>query len=433
MLIYYLVKMTSTQSQRAKRGEITPEVKAVSKKEGIPVEKIQQGLSSGRIVIPRNVVRAKVEPVGIGSGLRVKVNANIGTSPDRADVAEEVKKAEVAVRYGADTLMDLSVGGDLDLIRREILKFPVPVGTVPIYQAGVEAAKKGSLTDLTEDDLFKVIEKQAKDGVDFMTVHAGLTRESLQKALKQQRLTGIVSRGGSFLATWMLHHREENPLYANYDELLDIAEEYDVTLSLGDALRPGSIKDSTDIPQVQELIVLGELVEKARERGVQCMVEGPGHMLMSEIKTNVVLQKKLCRDAPFYVLGPLVTDISPGYDHITGAIGGAIAAMAGADFLCYVTPAEHLALPNVEDVREGVVAAKIAAHAADITRGIDVEKDHEMSRARAGLNWRKQFESCLDPEKAKEFRRKKAPQRPEVCTMCGEFCAMRIMKEQLKK
>ncbi|MDI6654937.1 MAG: phosphomethylpyrimidine synthase [Candidatus Hydrothermarchaeota archaeon] len=422
-----------TQMKQAKSGEITEEVRAIAKKENVAVEKLQRSICAGRTVIPKNVIRENVEPVGIGSGLRVKVNANLGTSPEHADLKEEIEKARVAVECGADTIMDLSTGGDLDKIRKEMLRIPVPLGSVPIYQAGVEAAKEGKLVDMGEEEIFKVIEKQAKDGVDFMTLHVGLTLESLQKLLKQGRLTGIVSRGGSFLATWMLHNERENPLYKNYEHVLDIAEEYDVTLSLGDALRPGSIKDSTDRAQIQELIILGELVEEARKRSVQCMVEGPGHMRMNEIEANVILQKKLCGDAPFYVLGPLVTDIAPGYDHITAAIGGAMAALAGADFLCYVTPAEHLALPSIEDVRQGVIAAKIAAHAADIARGIDLDRDDEMAKARADLNWSKQFKLCLDPKKAMEFRKKRLPHTPEVCSMCEEFCAMKIAGKYLKK
>jgi len=304
----------------------------------------------------------------------------------------------------------------------------VPIGTVPIYQAMVEA--RGDVSRIQEAEIFNIIEKQAKDGVDFMTIHAGITREGVDRMQKQGRLTGIVSRGGSFLAHWMLRNDAENPLYENFHQVLEIAGEYDVTLSLGDALRPGSIRDSTDRAQVQELIILGELVEEARRAGVQCMVEGPGHVRMDEIEANIRLEKKLCRGAPFYVLGPIVTDIAPGYDHITSAIGGAIAAMHGADFLCYVTPAEHLALPTLEDVRQGVIAAKIAAHSADLTRGIDVDRDEEMARARVELNWTEQFRLCLDSDKAMEFRRKRAPKTHDACTMCGEFCAMKVLREK---
>lgn len=361
--------------------------------------------------------------------MRVKINANIGTSPDYVNIDEELEKGKVAVKYGADTLMDLSTGGDLDKIRREILKIPVPLGTVPIYQAGVESAiKKGSIVDMSEDEILKVIEKHAKDGVDFMTLHVGITKESLEKLERQKRIMGIVSRGGSFIACWMLHNKEENPLYKNYDYILEIAKEYNVVLSLGDALRPGAIADASDRAQIQELIILGELVDRAREKKVQCMVEGPGHMRLNEIEANVIIQKKLCKEAPFYVLGPLVTDIAPGYDHIAGAIGGTIAAYAGADFLCYVTPAEHLALPSVEDVKLGVIASKIAAHAVDIARGLDYELDLEMSKARAELNWKKQFELCIDKEKAIEYRKRRKPQDKDVCTMCGRYCAVKLIK-----
>jgi phosphomethylpyrimidine synthase len=411
--------------ERAKQGEVTPEMRAVSKDEGVRVELIRRGVAKGVIVIPRNVVREDISPLGIGAGLRVKVNANVGTSPDLSRMDEEVEKARAAVKCGADTIMDLSTGGDLRSIRRELLKLGVPLGTVPIYEAGVDASRRrGSIDDMKEGDIFNAIEAQAKEGVDFMTVHAGITIEGVEKTRK--RLTGIVSRGGSFLARWMVHNGQENPLYANYDQVLDIAEEYDVTISLGDALRPGSINDATDEAQIHELMVLGELVERTRARNVQCMVEGPGHIPMDQIGANVLLEKRICKGAPFYVLGPLVTDIAPGYDHITGAIGGAIAAMAGADFLCYVTPAEHLALPTVEDVRQGVIASKIAAHAADIARGFDVKRDREMAEARAALDWAKQFKLCLDPEKAMRLRRERLPQQPEVCTMCGEFCAIKL-------
>ncbi len=404
------------------------EVKEISRKEKISEEKIAKRVAQGKIVILKNVLR-DIPPVGIGKGLRVKINANIGTSPDYVNIDEELKKGKVAVKYGADTLMDLSTGGNLDEIRREILKIPVPLGTVPIYQAGVESAiKKGSIVDMSEDEILKVIEKHAKDGVDFMTLHAGITKESLEKLERQKRIMGIVSRGGSFIACWMLHNKEENPLYKNYDYILEIAKEYNVVLSLGDALRPGAIADATDRAQIQELIILGELVDRAREEKVQCMVEGPGHMKLNEIEANVIIQKKLCKEAPFYVLGPLVTDIAPGYDHIAGAIGGAIAAYAGADFLCYVTPAEHLALPSVEDVKLGVIASKIAAHAVDIARGLDYELDLEMSKARAELNWKKQFELCIDKEKAIEYRKRRKPQDKDVCTMCGSYCAVKLIK-----
>ncbi len=418
--------------KRAKSGEITPEMRAVGEREGIDEDRIRRGVAKGKIVIPRNTVREGLSPVGIGSGLRVKVNANVGTSPDIANMDEEVEKARAAVECGADTIMDLSIGGDLKGIRHELLKLGVPLGTVPIYEAGVVGVeKRGGIENMREGDMFNAIEAQAKEGVDFMTVHSGITLEGVEKS--RSRLTGIVSRGGSFLASWMTQNAQENPLYTNFEQVLDIAAEYDITISLGDALRPGSINDATDKAQLHELMVLGELVERTRERNVQCIVEGPGHVPLNQIEANVSLEKRICDGAPFYVLGPLVTDIAPGYDHITGAIGGAIAAMAGADFLCYVTPAEHLALPTVEDVRQGVIASKIAAHAADVARGIDVERDREMAEARASLDWAKQFKLCLDPERAMKLRRERLPHEPEVCTMCGEFCAMKLVNDKVKK
>ncbi|MEE8167716.1 MAG: phosphomethylpyrimidine synthase [Candidatus Hydrothermarchaeales archaeon] len=421
-----------TQMQLARRRDITPEVLEVSSREGVPAERISRGVAEGRIVIPKNILRDGVPAIGIGSGLRVKVNANVGTSPDFTGVKDEIKKAEAALECGADTLMDLSIGGDIKGVRKALLKLLVPLGTVPIYEAGVVALKKrGGIVNMKESDIFKAIEGQAKEGVDFMTVHAGITLEGVEKS--RERLTGIVSRGGSFLAAWMLHNSQENPLYCSFDYLLEVAGEYDITLSLGDALRPGSIHDATDKAQIHELTVLGELVERARRSGVQCMVEGPGHLPIDQIEANVILEKKICKGAPFYVLGPLVTDIAPGYDHITGAIGGAIAAMAGADFLCYVTPAEHLALPTVEDVKQGVIASKIAAHAADIASGIDVERDREMAEARANLDWAKQFKLCINPERAMEFRKDRRPVSPDVCTMCGEFCSMKLLKEKVEK
>ena len=422
-----------TQMKLARNGEITKEMKAVANAEKIEAGQIRRGVASGRIVIPKNVERDGTAPVGIGEGLRVKINANIGTSSDLASIGDEIEKAKVAVKFGADTIMDLSTGGDLDRTRKEIMKVPVPIGTVPIYQAGTEAIKRsGSIVEMTEDDLFNVIEKQGKEGVDFMTLHVGLTTESLETVLKHGRTTGIVSRGGSFLAAWMVHNKKENPLYSDFDYVLEIAKEYDITLSLGDALRPGCIKDATDRAQIKELLILGELTKRAREKDIQCIVEGPGHVPLNEIEANVTLQKKICDGAPFYVLGPLVTDIACGYDHISGAIGSAVAAAAGADFLCYVTPSEHLALPDLDDVRVGTIAFKIAAHAADIARGIDRERDYEMAKARFGLDWDKQLAFCIDPDKASAYRKERLPHDPEVCSMCGEFCAMKMVKEYLK-
>jgi len=426
----------TTQMEMARKGEITPEIRLIAKEEKISEEKIRRRIAEGNIIITRNLKRENVHPVGIGTGLKTKVNTNIGTSRDLCNLNLELEKAKVAIKYGTDTIMDLSTGGDLDKIRRTILnEVNVPVGTVPIYQAVIEAAqKKGSIVHMTEDDIFNTIEKHAKDGVDFMTVHCGITRRIVDYIAKHPRLMGIVSRGGTFLAVWMLYNKKENPLCSNYDYLLEIAKEYDVVLSLGDALRPGCIFDATDWPQIQELLTVGELVERARKQNVQVMVEGPGHLPLNHIEANVQLEKSICRGAPFYVLGPIVTEIAPGYDHIVSAIGGAIAGMAGADFLCYLTPAEHLALPTVEDVKEGVIATRIAAHAADIVKIGEkaYAKDLEMAKARARLDWKAQFDNAIDPEKARKIRGRVKLRSPETCSMCSEFCAIKLLKEALK-
>ncbi len=381
-----------TQLKLARKGTASPQTKHVAEQEGMEPDSIIRGLAAGEIVIPANVAHTKLIPCGIGKGLRTKINANIGTSSDFCDLNTELRKLQTAIDFGADTVMDLSTGGDISAIRRTIMSTStVPIGTVPIYQAGIEAIEnRGAIVNMTVDDIFTVIEEHAKDGVDFMTVHCGVTQESLARLKKQGRATDIVSRGGAFLIGWMLHNDKENPLYQYYDRLLDLALEYDFALSLGDGLRPGCLADATDRAQIQELIILGELVERAREADVQSMVEGPGHLPLNQIATNVQLEKSLCRGAPFYVLGPLVTDIGAGYDHITAAIGGAIAAAAGADFLCYVTPTEHLSLPGIQDVKEGVIASRIAAHAADIAKGAKDarEWDEQMSRARKSLDWR---------------------------------------------
>jgi phosphomethylpyrimidine synthase len=422
--------------ESAKRGQITEEMRIVAEYEGESAEVICQRIAEGTVIITRNVVRENVHPLGIGKGLRTKVNANVGTSQDLCDPNLEVEKAKVAVKYGADTVMDLSTAGDLDKIRQAIIKaVKVPVGTVPIYQAAIEAAKKkGSIIHMTEDDIFNTIEKHAKDGVDFMTVHCGVTQQIVKKLAEHPRLMGLVSRGGTFLAAWILHHNEENPLYANYDYLLEIARKYDFAISLGDGLRPGCIFDSTDWAQVQELLTIGELVERARAANVQAMVEGPGHLPLQDVAANVQLEKSICKGAPFYVLGPVVTEVAPGYDHIVGAIGGALAGFAGADFLCYVTPAEHLGLPTLEDVKEGVIAAKIAAHAADIAKlGAKASaQDLAMAKARASLDWKGQFENAIDPEKAKKIHGRIKPKSPETCSMCSKYCAIKILKEALK-
>jgi phosphomethylpyrimidine synthase len=385
------------------------------------------------VVIPHNPIHSP-KPLGIGEGLRVKVNVNVGTSPDYVNLDEELEKVKIALRFGTDTIMDLSIGGDIDAIRSKILGLvDVPLGTVPIYQAGIEMARKSAVVDMTEDQIFNGIEKHAKEGVDFMTVHCGVTKETLSRLKQQGRVTDIVSRGGSFLMAWIIHNDLENPLYKNYDYLLELAQKYDFTLSLGDALRPGSIADATDRPQVQELIVLGELVDRARAKGVQAMVEGPGHIPLNQIEANVRIEKTVCKGAPFYVLGPLVTDICPGYDHIAGAIGSALAAYYGADFLCYITPAEHLSLPSVDDVREGVIASKIAAHVADLARGRGWEEDELIAKARKSMAWDKQFEASLDPEKAAEYRRKRLPSHEETCSMCGDLCAIRMVKRYFRR
>jgi phosphomethylpyrimidine synthase len=423
-----------TQLEFARKGFLSPQVKHVAEKEGVETASIIRGLAAGEIIIPANLNHKNLIPCGIGRGLRTKVNANIGTSSDFCDLNTELRKLETAVTFGTDTVMDLSTGGDIPAIRRAIVRdSTVAVGTVPIYQAGIEAIdSRGAIVNMTADEIFAVIEEHAKDGVDFMTVHCGVTQESLARLKKQGRNTDIVSRGGAFLIGWMVHNNKENPLYQHYDRLLDLAHEYDFALSLGDGLRPGCLADATDRAQIQELIVLGELVERAKEAGVQAMVEGPGHLPLDQIVTNVQLEKSLCGGAPFYVLGPLVTDIGAGYDHITGAIGGAIAAAAGADFLCYVTPTEHLSLPGIQDVKEGVIASRIAAHAADIVKGVKGarEWDEQMSRARKALDWKTQTELSLDRELARQIHAR-TPAGGATCSMCGKYCAMAIVEEYL--
>ncbi len=426
----------ATQIEAAKRGQITEEMRIVAKDEGESPQALCQRIAQGTVIITRNIQREKVHPIGIGKGLRTKVNANVGTSLDLCDLKLEIRKAKVAVRYGADTIMDLSTAGDLDEIRRAIIRaVNAPIGTVPIYQAAIEAAKKkGAIIHITEDDIFNTVERHAKDGVDFMTVHCGVTQQIVKRLAKHPRLMGVVSRGGTFLAAWILHHNRENPLYANYDYLLEIAKKYDFALSLGDGLRPGCIFDSTDWAQIQELLTIGELVERARAANVQVMVEGPGHLPLNDVAANVQLEKSICKDAPFYVLGPVVTEIAPGYDHIVGAIGGALAGLAGADFLCCLTLAEHLGLPSLEDVKEGVIATKIAAHAADIAKlgAKAAAQDLAMARARANLDWKEQFENAIDPGKAKRVHGRVRPKSPETCSMCSEYCAIKILKEALK-
>ncbi|GAV26443.1 phosphomethylpyrimidine synthase [Carboxydothermus islandicus] len=423
-----------TQLLKAKEGVITREMEIVAAEEGKSPEEIRQKVASGEVVIPANINHQNLHPKGIGAGLKVKVNANLGTSENRCFYEDELKKLKVAIKAGADAVMDLSTGGNLDEIRRAIIKeSSVPVGTVPLYQAAAETLNKyGDISRLDPELLFDVIERQAADGVDFMTVHVGVNREILKVLDRFPRVTEVVSRGGSLTIAWMEKNGRENPLYEQFDRLLDICRKYDVTLSLGDGLRPGSIADATDQLQIMELMKLGELVKYAQNQGVQVMVEGPGHVPINQIEMNVKLMKRLCGNAPFYVLGPLVTDIAPGYDHITAAIGGAWAAYFGADFLCYVTPAEHLGLPTVEDVEEGVIALKIAAHAADLARGNREawNRDYEMSVARKELNWERQFELAINPERARKMRIERGSQDIKSCSMCGELCAMKIMNER---
>jgi len=408
-------------------AELQETIHKTALKEKTDPKELRDKVASGRVVVVKNRKR-QVEPLAIGEGLRTKVNANIGTSPERVDLDLELKKAETSIKYGADTIMDLSTGGNLKNIRQEIIKnSSVPLGTVPIYEVICQLARnKKTIADMEPDHLFEVIEGHLEDGVDFLTVHCGVTRAALPILETHPRLTGVVSRGGSFLVRWMRHTGGENPLYEQYDRLLELAKRYDAVLSLGDGLRPGSLADATDNAQVQELTVLGELVKRAREAGVQVMVEGPGHIPLHEVEANVLLEKKLCDGAPFYVLGPLVTDCAAGYDHISGAIGGAIAAAAGADFLCYVTPAEHLSLPGVEDVRQGVIASVIAAHAGDIAKGVPgaLERDDLMSRARKNFDWETAFKYTFDSEYAR-MRRGELHNHEKKCSMCGEFCAMR--------
>jgi phosphomethylpyrimidine synthase len=425
-----------TQLSAARSGEITAQMDQVAQDESYHPEVIAQGVARGEMVIPHNIGRKLERPMGIGRGLRTKVNANVGTSTDSYQLDQELTKVRVALEAGTDTVMDLSTGGDINRIRSEILHIcPVPLGTVPIYQAVIETiAEKGALIKMTADKIFQVIEKQAQDGVDFITVHCGVTQETLARLKSQGRLTDIVSRGGAFLTTWMVANDRENPLYQHFDRLLDLSAKYDLTLSLGDGLRPGSLADATDRAQVQETILLGELTKRAWERDVQVMIEGPGHVPIDQIEANVLLEKKLCHGAPFYVLGPLVTDVASGYDHIACAIGGALAASAGADFLCYVTPGEHLRLPTVQEVREGVIAARIAAHAGDIAKGVKgaLEWDLQMSTARKDLNWKRQIELSIDPEHARRAREESRPHAGDVCTMCGEYCAVKLVEEALK-
>lgn len=404
-------------------------MKTVAKGEGIPVAPLRRTTAKGLVVIPASRNHKNLKPIGIGQGLRVKVNANIGTSPTKSDLRAELKKLRVALGAGADTVMDLSTGGDVDRIRKSILEeCDVPLGTVPIYQAAIEA---GGVEKMDIDIYLKVFEKHARDGVDFATVHAGVTQKAFP--LLGKRVMGCVSRGGSFLLAWMQHRRKESFIYEHFDKVLEVAREYDVTLSLGDGLRPGCIADATDEAQIQELKILGKLAKRAREAGVQVMIEGPGHIPLNEIEKNVELEKRYCDNAPFYVLGPLPTDIAAGYDHLACAIGGALAAWKGADFLCYVTPKEHVGLPDIDDVREGIIAARIAAHIADIAKGNReaLSRDYEMAEARGKVDWGKMIKYAIDPRRLTDLRREECLKNPKLerakyCSMCGPFCVFKI-------
>ena len=427
--------MTGTQLQAARAGEITPEIEFVAKQENLGPQQVREEVAAGRMVIPANKVHVagNLQPLGIGIAARCKINANIGNSAVTSDDQGELEKLHTAIRYGADTVMDLSTGTDIDEIRKSIIAAsPVPIGTVPIYQMLEELG--GNIEDMRPQHFLDMVEHQAKQGVDYMTVHCGLLVEHLPMAA--ERVTGIVSRGGSLIAKWMMTHHKQNPLYEHFDDLCEIMREYDVTWSLGDGLRPGSIADASDAAQFAELDVLGELVQRSWDQGVQVMVEGPGHIPMDEIEMNVRKQIEVCHGAPFYVLGPLVTDIAPGYDHITSAIGAAMAAWYGAAMLCYVTPKEHLGLPNNEDVRQGVIAYKIAAHAADLARrrpGAN-DRDDAMSKARFNFDWNEQFRLALDPDRAREYHDETLPQDTfkdaHFCSMCGpKYCSMKITEE----
>lgn len=426
-----------TQLESARAGKITTEMKRVAKDEGVKPELLRRSVANGRVVIPKNVDRYIAIPCGIGEGLRTKINANIGTSKDSSNIAAELRKMREAVALGSDTIMDLSTGELVDKTRKAILAgSKVPVGTVPIYEIVINGIKRrGAIEDITVDEMFAVLEKQADEGVDFFTIHAGVVLKALDILKKRPRVLDIVSRGGAFLARWMLANNRENPFYTHFDRIIDIARRYDVTLSLGDGMRPGAIADASDRAQIQELLVLGQLQRRAFKKGVQVMIEGPGHVPLDQIEANVILQKSICNNAPFYVLGPLVTDAAPGYDHITAAIGGALAAAKGADYLCYVTPAEHLRLPTIDDVREGVIAAKIAAHAADIAKGVKgaSERDLAMSKARRNRDWARQFALAIDGSKPRSYRKMSRPGSKDVCTMCGEYCSIKLSEKCFRR
>ncbi|MCX5678221.1 MAG: phosphomethylpyrimidine synthase ThiC [Candidatus Omnitrophica bacterium] len=422
-----------TQLELARKGKISAEMRRVANDEGVSLEFIRRGIAKGNIAIPKNIRHKLSSLCGIGKGLKTKINANIGTSKGASNISSELVKMNAAISLGADTIMDLSTGPRIKETRRAIIaKSKVPVGTVPIYEIIINGLKKyGAVKDITVEDIFDVLESQARDGVDFFTIHAGVTKDTIDTLRKHPRILDIVSRGGAFIAQWMIENGRENPFYSNFDRVIDIARRYDITLSLGDGLRPGAIADATDGPQIMELMTLGELRKKAFKKGVQVIIEGPGHVPLNQVETNVMLEKEFCGGAPFYVLGPLVTDVAPGYDHITAAIGGAIAAGKGADFLCYVTPAEHLRLPTLDDVKEGVIASKIAAHAGDIAKGIKgtMDWDIAISKARRDRNWKRQFALAIDKAKPDKYRKTSHPDIKDVCTMCGEYCSIKTAEK----
>ena len=423
----------TTQMDAARKGIITCEMEAVAKKEHKHIEDLIQLVAEGKVIIPANKNHKSLCPEGVGQGLRTKINVNLGISKDCCNIEKEMEKVQKAIELKAEAIMDLSSYGKTAEFRRRLIDMsPAMIGTVPVYDAVGFYDK--DLASITAEEFLRVVEQHAIDGVDFMTVHAGINRATAERFKKNSRLTNIVSRGGSLIYAWMELTGNENPFYEHYDRILDIFEKYDVTISLGDACRPGSINDSTDASQVEELIVLGELTKRAWERNVQVMVEGPGHMATNEIAANMILEKRLCYGAPFYVLGPIVTDVAPGYDHITSAIGGAIAAANGADFLCYVTPAEHLRLPDLEDMKEGIIASRIAAHAGDIAKGITGARDwdNRMSEARRNLDWEKMFQLAIDTEKPRRYRESSMPEHSDTCTMCGKMCAVRNMNKVMK-
>ena len=422
----------TTQMDAARKGILTKELLAVAKKEQMEPEKLVKLVAAGQVVIPANKCHTCLDPNGIGSALRTKINVNLGTSRDLNDLDMELQKVNDAVAMGAESIMDLSSFGDTQKFRRKLTaECPAIIGTVPIYDAVVYYHKP--LREITSEEWLQIAEMHAKDGVDFLTIHVGINKNTAERFKKMKRLTNIVSRGGSIIFAWMEMTGQENPFYEHFDRLLDICQEYDVTLSLGDACRPGCLEDATDFSQLEELLTLGELTRRAWEKNVQVMIEGPGHMPLDQIAANMKIQQSVCKGAPFYVLGPLVTDVAPGYDHITAAIGGAIAASAGASFLCYVTPAEHLRLPNRDDVKEGIIASRIAAHAADIAKGIPGAKewDRKMAQARARLDWEEQFSLAIDPEKARRYRAESKPEKEDTCSMCGNFCAVKNMNRIL--